>query len=411
MSSSEPVIQRAIGFELEVKNWRTWKCRDPQYLPEAGERKNISYRRPHGVQEKLLKGEGYSLTSDRPSAESVPEFITDPFPETDSGLAKLDSTFRKITELVTLMHAEARSHPDSLNPITSYKDKGTVLKPETFFDALPEPDFHPQATVGVHLSKMSDLMRISGNPSPSVQESRFTRIKDVNEPPAFKEKESMSTAFGRAERALEKFSKTFKPFDGWKPSIELKNLCAYMIHYLECPMINFLSYPKSYFPVMARTDFAQIFNLLPIDEMAFFREDDGTTFLRIFEIVEYDLPEGPKLDMRDQFFAKGIRQGQPTASCHAIDGLDRATWIRNIPLEKDFLTQDYYPGKREQARQLDTMGGWYGFDRLGDWRIPVPVFELRRIQFTRDAQELPAIARDVFTAIVELNREPTENPR
>ncbi|BDD05610.1 hypothetical protein [Aureibacter tunicatorum] len=408
-SQAKGVVQRAVGFEVEVKNWRTWKPRDDQSFFEGLLRRGISYRKPHNARDVLMKSKGYELTADRPSSESVPEFVTDAFQETDDGEQKLQRTFQSIVELVDHMHQDAQKHPNSLNDLRHYEYAGDLRKPFTMIDAENVPDLHPQATVGVHLTKMSNLMEISGNHSPSQKaHSRFTRIADVHDPPAYQEKDSMTSAFPKALKALESFKKKHISEPNWEPSEELKNLFAYMIHYLECPMVNFQSYPKSYFPIMARTDFAMTFKLMPPEEVFMFSENDGELFVKLFEHVNFSPPCGTKMEMHQQVFQKGIRQGQPTASCHEINGLNRAAWVRNIALGRDMMTQDDYPGKRNQGRQFETMGAWYKYDRLGDWRIPAPVLELRRIQFTRDIKELPLIAHDVFNTIRELNKEPSQ---
>ncbi|BDD03290.1 hypothetical protein [Aureibacter tunicatorum] len=406
--NSGKVIQRDIGFEVEVKNWRTWKPATPQVYPETILKKFKTLRIPHAAKEVILKGEGFELTADRPTNESVPEFVTTPEPETPEGLTKTLETFKRIEKIVDILHQKAVKQSDMLVTMCPIESLGQNTNPMTLFDASEKPDFHPQANVGLKLSKIPEIFLRSGDNPPSCpSRERLTRIRSVDTKQAREEMMSMKSAQSRASEALRLFFNNHRssmPFS--QPSPELVGLCALMIHYMECPMINYSAYVKSYFPIMARTDFAGIFELLPHDEQTFFRLDNGKYFLEIFAFGKYGVVQNTPLDMSELFFAKGVRQGQAGASCYALDQLTREQWIRNIPAGVDMLTRRHYPGPDEQKNELDTIGSWANcYDKVGKQKQLAPIFELRRLQYTDNTEELSKVARDVFLIIMSLNRD------
>ncbi|BDD11366.1 hypothetical protein FUAX_37980 [Fulvitalea axinellae] len=401
------MVQRAVGFEVEVKNWRTWKPSLPHFYGECLLRHNDFYRDPHSAKDLLLEADDFNLTADRPTTESVPEFVTEPFPETPDGHKRLKKAFAKIQELVRLLHSQAQANPQMLVPGIKIENFGDLRSPSTIFDAVKTPDFHPQANAGVRLENIPELLRRSGTrPAVGPSAKRLTRIQSVNTIPARAEMDSMKSAPARANMALEKFGEDYPGLpENWIPSSALRGLVAYIINYLECPVINYLSYPKSYFPVMARTDFAGMYALLSASERSFFSASSGLHFLEIFKRVEFGVDSGGPLDFSLPVFAKGIRRGQQKAKVRDLDCLDRATWIREITQGVDLLTRRHYPGPEEQKEQLDTIGSWdNSMDQIGFDKSPAPILELRRLQFSEDIEELPRIAEDVFLMIWQLNR-------
>ncbi|BDD05561.1 hypothetical protein [Aureibacter tunicatorum] len=403
------VIQRDVGFEVEVKNWRTWSPIDLKMLPVAVRRKNYGFRYPHESKEVLLKGDKYQLTADLPTDQSVPEFVTDPEPETPEGLKSTMDTFKRIENVVNILEREYRADGDKLPTVECLRQEGQVVREDAIFDTKGEvPDFHAQANVGLKISKIPDLLNRSGElpPSNSMNE-RLTRIKSVNTPPARLEMESMKNAHDKARLALDKFFGKHGDemiFD--QPSPELIGLVTLMVNYIECPMINFHTYTKGMFPVMARTDFASIYELLPDEEQQFFQQDDGLYFMRIFELVDFDPSFRCPHFMQEQFFTKGVRRENLHAPIQDLDHLSRELWIRNIPLGVDALTTKNYPGPDFQKEDLNTMGSWEGmFDKIGPQKQSVPIFELRRLQYTNNTEELGKIAHDVFLTIMALNNE------
>ena len=400
------VIQRAIGFEIEVKNWHTWQPSASMFLFESYIRAVKSLRIPHKQKDLLLTGEHFTLTADRPTHKSVPEFVTDAFSDDPDGFQELTETFRKIQAMLHLMHARAKVQPKHLQPIYWLKDFGKIEDDNASFDALPPPDMHAQANVGIRLSKVPELFKLSGTyPSMSPYYERFTRIKDVFKPSAWREMESMRNAHDSVLEAVKEFSVTHGPSEDWQASNNFVGLCTFLVHYLECPLINYDSYIKGGFPVMARTDFAAMYELLPPEERSYFQQSDGQHFIALFEKVKFCENNYQPLDLKGLVFEKGARQGEldPVNMSH----LTREQWLANITQGVDFLTVKGYPGPDSEKLELDTMGSWgKKFDEVTPKRLQAPILELRRIQYTKDIDELLPIASDIFFTVVGLNQNP-----
>ncbi|BDD11547.1 hypothetical protein FUAX_39790 (plasmid) [Fulvitalea axinellae] len=398
-------IQRAVGFEVEVKNWKTYRTRPKGHpvMPWHIEREFTKGRYKHHTKDLLFKGRDYELTADCPFAgNSVPEFITIPFEEDFDGLHRANKAFAQIGELVDRMHHEAKIHPETLNRLDEYHAHGSVEAPTAMIDALPKPDFHPQANVGLRLTAVTDLFGLSSEkPITTPVAERLTRIKSLRGQPQRRERRSMAQAREKAERALDKFRYVFTIHEDWTPSEELLNLLAYMLHYIECPMINYHEYPKSFFPIMARTDFFMMYRLLPFEEQDYFSENDGNMFVKLFEMIKHSLPDIGELELDEEFFEEGIRNDQE-ADNYRLDGLTRKEWIRGVATGKDLLTSRNFPDQNIN-RELQTMGSWQKYDDLEAGGRAMPILELRRLQFTDNTEDLRAMAVEIFRTIIHLN--------
>ncbi|BDD12672.1 hypothetical protein FUAX_51040 (plasmid) [Fulvitalea axinellae] len=402
---SSQAIQCAVGFEVEVKNWNTWKPVMPEVLFESFGRYKEEYRKAHSKKDLLFKGKDFDLTADRPTEDSVPEFVTKPFAETPEGLDQMREVFRRIQGMLHSMHAKALEYPERLQSINRFAKEGKVVDPEASIDALEQPDLHPQANVGIRLGSVPELFERSGRfPAKRKADERLTRIKYVNTPEAQAEMRSMVRVKQRVLDAIERFRMWYEPYPDWEPSETFIGLCCYLAHYLDCPMINFKTYTKSAFPIMARTDFAAMYELLPPQEFFYFQLGGGIHFQTLFELIRFESNGDMPLDLKNQIFEKGTRQDQDQPLVDQINGLSRENWLLNITQGMDLLTERNYPGLDDQADELDTLGSWgETYDRVGTQPKRVPILELRRIQYVRDIDELSAVADDIFHTVLELN--------
>ncbi|BDD02866.1 hypothetical protein [Aureibacter tunicatorum] len=400
-------IQRAVGFEVEVKNWRTY---DPKtsYMDDLSLTRDFTLsRKKQKKNAKMFQGRDFELTADQPfSSHSVPEFITEPFEENGSGRHKLHMAFGEISKMSKQLHDDSRSHPDMLSRLDICQGLGQILMPDTIIDALEVPDFHPQANIGMRMAAMEPLFEIASvdiRNTPLAK--RFTRIESLNNHDRFFwERKSLKNAHKRARNALEDFSYAFPLYEGWQGSNELFNLFAYMIHYIECPMINYHEYVKSAFPIMARTDFFMMYRLLPLEEQDYFMADDSKMFIKLFELVKFGVYDGDAISLEEQFFEQGIRGNQYNARNYRMDGLTRLEWIRQIPQGQDLLTKRNFPDQA-LARELDTMGSWQKYDELGEFETSAPILEFRRLQYTDSTEDLQKMALEIFDFVVAMNKQ------
>jgi hypothetical protein len=114
---------------------------------------------------------------------------------------------------------------------------------------------------------------------------------------------------------------------------------------------QYVNYPKAIAPLMARTDFATMFRLLPPQQQAILMKNNQALWL---ELVQDALP-GKVLTA--QFFPP-LPAGQP-ARPFTLD-LTRQDWLRGIAAGTDLLTEKGYLERAQQAFRAApwSRGAW-----------------------------------------------------
>jgi hypothetical protein len=182
-------------------------------------------------------------------------------------------------------------------------------------------------------------------------------------------------------------------------SDELKGLLALIVQYMRTAAIPLGGYPKTIAPLMARTDFAQIFSMVP-ESIYFKRDPDHFVELAYMAV-------GPQYAMRDALFTGGIYHGNPRLSGQrdVLKDLSRRTWLTDMAQGVDRLTAAHFNEDGSQQPHLESLGS-YG-DKVetvgrGGTQLDAPIFEIRSMGSIPMGMWYPRVM-DVFLFLASLN--------
>ncbi|BDD11253.1 hypothetical protein FUAX_36850 [Fulvitalea axinellae] len=397
--ASATPIQRKIGFEFEVGDWEVFKVKEGAE-DLARDRNHPECRLPLAHKDVILSGEGFGMTGDASPGFTDIEYVTEPFEETDEGLERLRKTMAGITASATALHHLAQENPSELVRASSLGQYGDVKLPNSLIDATTPPLMKPQLTAGVGLRHIPDLLRLTGLSAREDEKTKselslFRKTLIDHKPgmhPLLKEEAYVShhtTAF--CASSLENILST-------PPSPELVALASLIRVYILSAIRMPFYYPKSALAIMARTDFAQMFRLLPPQEQEALKAENASLFVKAMENCL------PFINLNSPIFENGVRKEQKEAPNKTLERPLKKEWIRNIPLGVDLLTQKYFP-MPEKASELDTIGSWHERTELLTDGTSAPIFELRRMANAETIEEWGAIAEMAFEAIRSLKRD------
>jgi hypothetical protein len=187
-------------------------------------------------------------------------------------------------------------------------------------------------------------------------------------------------------------------------SDELMGLVALIVQYMRTAATALGGYPKTIAPLMARTDFATIFQMMP-EEIYFRREPDDFVELVRMAVSDYD--------MSQPLFTRGIYHNTPRRAEHrdVLAGLSRDTWLRDMTQGTERLTALNFNDDGTAQPHLESLGG-YGdkTESVGHAgvQLDAPIFEIRSMGQLMSSQWYTQ-AMDVFLFLVSLNAG-TPNP-
>jgi hypothetical protein len=429
------VLARKIGFEFEADGWSSWK-RTQELSLEERLMPPDQRRLPHTKFEPLKKkdpihdGTGFTLEADEAKHKdqlgrnkSDIEFVTAPFDETPAGLQALKVTLDEIRDLAEGMVGmrEANDTQGSLNWHDEMTQAGLRPRPKVHLSSGDRPlKVKMQSTFGLRLDQVMGFMATFGDAQPGESKSKKRKRADARElmthrvigvPMQTAAGVNMGLAASEANRAVDWFIARHKPqgpnhdasVARFGNTDALKGLVAMITLYLKLgdQIGASASYPKAIAALMARTDFAQMFRMLPDLQKITFRNDDALWYELIQNAANVPLNQP-------------VLNGAPWLQHLTVD-----LWLQHIPLGTDLLTQQGYQllaaalqpqlddGEFGEAmadsEMLESMGSM-GSKTEGEGDTQAAIFELRAIPDYFPHTEIPRISKALAKYITGLNK-------
>jgi hypothetical protein len=439
-------VQRKIGFEFEADRWMSARLTRPLSFHELAQPPEARLIHPTTYQwltkkQPIYAGQGFTLEADETHTDDVAgrkksdiEFVTVAFDESRAGLKQLQATLGAIVRLcdrlVGLRDAGSKAGnfnwPDELQAIGI---------PST--DLMLESGDRPmtvkmQATAGLRLDQIATVMASLGTArpdEPAKERQRrapgrdlLTKLGRDDETGKIVAREEVAGGriFGQApaeaERAIRAFiyrhsrpgapAEYIRDVPRMGETDSLRGILALIYSYLKLGAVGG-SYPKVIAPLMARTDFARLFMMLPTPQKLLFRERGRRLWLEIVqETVQMPL-DAPILAPSTAF---------------TID-LTRELWIDQMAMGADLLTEVGYKAladsqlpphptpdevgdylfKQQQAEWLESMGS-YGSKTEKSGQADAAIMELRAMPNYIDYRELKTIAVNLAKYVANVNR-------
>ncbi|MEP7356282.1 MAG: DUF4157 domain-containing protein [Anaerolineales bacterium] len=405
------LVQRKIGFEFELDHWNTWQADPATEFDEqtalntrqnqTREEYREARRKDVASQEKwkrlpkgdiLVESGDVELTADDQANKSDLELRTKALPETD--LPRATAAAGAIKTRLDELGTELRSADRGFHQLRSRDLSGTLGNAASFLTgANPENQRgKPQATVGIRLEALPDLIRnLFPDPAEGATD-RGRRAEGREMGTGFKQDtqtagpilQIMGAAPGKAAAAIA----AFLPKHGNAPSPaspKLAGLVALLIAYLDMGQSGLVrSYAKTIAPVMARTDFATMFAMLPDNERDYYAGDNGGKFVDLLKGAGYNW-----FAMRGSIYSGGIRESSEPNAWYK--DLTRKDWLKSMTAPStgagtDKLTPASFPTQRGKD-EIEGLGSYANrIDKVvvGSTTIDVPIVELRSLP-TMDA--------------------------
>ncbi len=355
--------------------------------------------------EKIVRGAGFTLEADEGNAfqgivgaTSNCEFVTDAFEENLEGRRRLVEALRQFRGIgERIMAARDRRHYLHAGELHGGGLVGIVVFPGLIDGAL-------QVTGAVDLARVSRLMRAM---------SRSRDERDVSEVMS-KGRSVLGKAIHgrdlpsptgnaavRAAVAIRNYRHSNRVPNGFG-SKELEGLVALMASYIVTADSPSIGYAKTIAPLMARTSFARMFDLVP--EKEHFEEAPE----RLVALVK---DAADDRDMNEEFFPHGIyTNALAPGDRYALQGLTRRRWVEGIVAGTDYLTAKNFNDNPELEdgdgikTDLESMGALgTQTEKVGQNGTDAPIFELRSLgQMPFDV--FVQRTQDIFDYIVNLNQ-------
>lgn len=354
--------------------------------------------------DKIVIGDGFTLEADEGNAFqgvvgalSNTEFVTDAFEEAPSGRRRLVKALKTLAGIGEQLVA-ARGRRDYLHARELHRQgvNGVVVFPGFVDGAM-------QVTGGVDLARVSQLMRHMGrseDESNAVTQKMGTGRTVLGKAIGGNIASRTGNAPVRAKTAIRNYRGTHAV--GMKfGSKELEGLVALMANYIMMAESNFIGYAKTIAPLMARTDFAAMFELVP--EKEYFEDEPD----RLTEIVR---DAAGDLDMTVDMFPHGIYTNPlATGEKDALKGLTRQRWVEGVVEGTDYLTARHFndnpdledvEGTKDDLESMGALGD--KVEQVGPDRRDAPIFEIRSLGQMSLGTFLQR-ALDIFDFLVNLN--------
>jgi hypothetical protein len=439
------VIQRAVGFEIET-NWRVYNY--DQTKNNNGPLKNVQKREyfeagwpPAYLTNNLAKGDTiirgnhFELQVDElPSGGKDLEFVTTlpAFDETQAGRDAADTT---LTAIETLAGRLVNSQYWAIEPtdlgVGGVNTPTAVMRRNT----TRGMNGSPQTTGAIRLDRIPTLFETIGtkagdlDPSKAEGRTRLMGVSDGQNPPTQTDIEKgiqagiLGDAPAAARQALANHQQRFSErFAGWWPrytrqaniaeaiklnSSELIGLVSLAVTYLQIADRAQPSYVKKIAPLMARTDFARMFQLLPQHERQHFQDHKESWVRLVLEAA--GLPGTGSTPV----LSHGIGSNPQQDILHWVT---RDAWLRGIVSGRDLMSTAgfaaQYPNEPGGA-EFEAMGRkGAATEQVGpNAATAAPIFELRRMKGGVDYLEWKPLLLRVFDFLKKMNNPGAPNPR
>jgi len=381
----------------------------PEFLGDEQE----SYRL-HALSKKdvIVRRPGFNLEADEGNTDkdglaySNTEFVTAAFDETPPGRKELETALAgliEVTDAISALSQQGRRVVHATEVAPGGGQVGKVLIPTTLLGGAL------QVTGGVELSQIGRLMQGMQADTEESKESRGQRLEERNllggglgpEPGI------IGSAPRRAEEGL---AFALSQWDGPHPpakfgSTELKSFVALIAAYMKTAAGATVGYAKTIAPLMARTDFATMFTLVPEHQ---FLADNFDLFRSIVSFTA-------ALPMSEKLFPNGLYKDARSAGrgdTEALAGLTRFRWLFGITDGIDYLTAaNFNKNPAAQAddptapkRDLESMGARGNTtERVGWFNKPAPIFEIRALGQIHSPRAFSERALMIFDYLEALN--------
>jgi hypothetical protein len=435
------MLQRKVGFEFEADMWWSWKRTQPysdleRIQPPGTRRIPAAKYEPLKKKDPIHDGVGYTLEADESKntdgqgrQRADVEFVTEPFEETPEGLQALAATLKSIERTAGAMTG-MRGANDLSGDFNWYEDltaAGLQPRPGVLISGGDRPmRIKMQTTFGVRLDRVMELMAALGSAQPGESGRKGRARREGRElmkrhpiAGAMGQEgggmQMMGLAAAEANRAVDAFVTRHRQpgpqyesiAAGMRNTDALKGLVSMATLYLKMgdQYAAGASYPKAIAALMARTDFAALFMMLPQDQRILFRKDDSRLWLELMQ-------DASGLAQLDQPVLRGAEW---------IQQLTRELWLSHIPLGIDLLTAQGYQmlaaGMRGQGQidddelgemvddseMLESMGSM-GAKTEGAGETKAAIFELRAIPDMFPYTDIPRISNALAKYIAGLNK-------
>ncbi|OLP17676.1 hypothetical protein BST81_15260 [Leptolyngbya sp. 'hensonii'] len=417
---SPQVIQRDVGFEFEVGKWNLEKLNAPLTPKQKTGKKTVKNAQidPNGLNKDTVvhAGPNFNLKPDQGDDGWHIEFVIEPpLPETSSGKKQLKTTMnqmKRLGDLLISMRSEAKikrtnSPFHRILSADAGLGMGDVLI--TPFSTMPA---EPQVTAGIRLDQLASIMEkmspanLPGEtPAKSQQRKQgaaYLGYKNVTDTQLV----SSSPAEARA-RFADFPGKNLRSPD--TASDSLISLLALMRAYLDRASRS-MAYAKTMAPLMARTDFAKTFNLMP--EATYYRSYPNEWVALVLHVA------GMTGQGNQPFFTGAVTYTQGTDLTDLRNALSREQWVRGISQGTDYLTEKNFPDQNVAAylfglgklgKRTDKVGQRRKFFGTSTEVAEAPIFEFRRMAGDLPHTAWPQLALELFTYFKEANdlKDPT----
>jgi hypothetical protein len=464
------VVQRLVGFEIEVPSWvsarrtvhetNTLNARHKQTLPAAAA--NDVHPRDHLVTgnlvpnagvgaipyrfESLVKKDvivdgtasnnGFRLEADESNQGGLTnmEFVTIPFQDTGAGGLALSRTLTKITKMADKMSSLAADTaagyyiPASKLASFGAPSPNVILFPNTSWAGVM------QVTAAVDLARVETLMTQMGGVRPleaapttaNLMEGRYVMGGALNSVAnanptgngpvvAAQAIAGYDAAHGATAAVAALYFARTGAFGPAPPfgSAKLAGLVSLIYQYIVTANQALGGYAKTIAPLMARTDFAQLFADLPVDERTYLQQNNAERFISV--VMRAVHATHPAVSRHNDLFQHGLYHNHaliPGINVNALAGLTRRAWLRGIAQGTDYLTAAHFnanpalglPLPHPVKSDLESLGSFgANMEPAGAAGSNAPIFEIRSIGQIASYKDWYSRAMDLFQYLRELN--------
>ncbi|UBF23960.1 DUF4157 domain-containing protein [Kovacikia minuta CCNUW1] len=346
----------------------------------------------------VLLSKGFQLTADTtPTGGAEIEFVTIPFPETDAGEKHLGESMSMLERLAKKLAAKGSQ---SYFPITDLEGLGFIV--QKFKDVFVFPygplTANPQATGGIALEQIPALITVMLDKDTATMQDVGLSKGALQSPGDRGVIEEAATRAKDAMSSIPTAQSDVPNLEGFLTLILTYILMGDKVYeYAERGIKGPLSISKSIAPLMARTNFAFMFNqtfpTLEEFNQLFASPDDWAEFVLKASGVE----DGPLF--KYGFYKTDKETGKEVLQKPEDIGLERRDWIQGMAIGTDLLTKAANPLIHKSLGALDR-GDKVG---PGSQATEIPIFELRRMQTGQPYENWKPLAVSVFQLIRRLN--------
>ncbi|BDD02921.1 hypothetical protein [Aureibacter tunicatorum] len=409
LATAKMPIQRHVGFEFEI-SWRTYKAKSGK-MDEAMQNPGPENSDFLKKKDQIFQSDTFEVQADETTDnQSDFEVITIPFSEDASGLEELRTTGHKLVDFFQQMELVSKASPTKCITLEPMNRFGVV----TMDDAFVKPNFPfvitPQMTAGFRLSEIPDFLQdifpTEASPYGANFRTRFgqkavtrSHLKDFFYEKHYRSNVANGEIPNKVEAGRKKFLANHPDLPPWSMSPNLRGLLCLIVHYLDSCSKLYLTYPKSAMNLLARTDFAEMFKVLPLKERIYFGPKHPERWLRLVKCCH------PYMSWKDPVFKHGVyKDAKDEKDKHILDEVTIQKWLQNIPRGVDMLSKHHFPNF-EHAHHLESMGEYRDKTDPGGGTntTRAPIIEIRGMETIDKPEVLPRWMENAWKMIYALN--------